>query len=111
LFLKAALIRGIAVQIPIKFRSPVVNSRAGYPSFPAAGMLMPKTSVHEDHFPESRKNNVRMARQILAMQAESVAQAMDQTAEDEFRIGIFASYTPHVGASLVQTELVHRGLS
>lgn len=72
---------------------------------------MPKTAVHEDHFPESRKNNVRTARQILAMQAESVAQAMDQTAEDEFWIGIFASDTPHVGAPLVRAELVHGGLS
>jgi len=65
----------IPLLIAGEFRLPVFQSRAGQSPIKATiiGMLVPKATVHENRFSSSDKNQVRLARQVLAVEAEPVS--------------------------------------
>lgn len=61
---------------------------------------MPEAAVHEDDPPLSRKDEVGRAGQVEAMQAEELAQAVDQTADGELGAGVLAANAGHAFGAL-----------
>jgi hypothetical protein len=67
----------------------------------ALTVKMPEASMDEDTDAMSRKNDVRIARQITPMEAEAVAHGVEQAANDKFRLGILAANAGHQAAALL----------
>ena len=56
---------------------------------------MPKTSMYKYTGPQLGHYNVRLAREVLAVQAKTVAQGMKETTKRELRLCIFAGDRSH----------------
>jgi hypothetical protein len=74
-------------------------------------MLVPEAAMNKYHFPAARKNDIGFSRKIFAMQAEPVTEAVNQAAECNLWIRVFAGDTPHVGASVFCRKLICHCLS
>ena len=61
---------GIALNIPVEFGEPVVLIGLWAAEYFAGRirMLVPETAVNENHFPPRRKDKIRFARQISAVE-------------------------------------------
>jgi hypothetical protein len=62
-------------------------------------MLMPETSVHEDHFLLCWENDVRVARQTFAMETIAITQTKEKAPNLKFRRHVLASDATHVLAA------------
>jgi hypothetical protein len=45
-------------------------------------MPMPEAAMNEENLPESRKNDVRRARQVASVQSETKSEGMYRSADD-----------------------------
>ena len=70
-------------------------------------MSVPETSVHEHHLMPSWKDKVGLSGKIFAVQAEPVTKTVNQAAERELWIRVFAAYAPHVGTAPLLRNLIH----
>jgi hypothetical protein len=70
-------------------------------------MLVPETSVNEDHSAKSWKDQVRFSRKIFAMKTESVPKAMRETSNDQLGLHSFAPDSAHVCAPALGCDFVH----
>jgi len=70
-------------------------------------MLMPKAAVYKDRFASAREHNIRFAREILAVQPESVALSMQKRPQQHFRLCVFTADPAHVLAAPMRVEFVH----
>lgn len=61
---------------------------------------MPEAPMHKYGDAMSRKDNVRRARQVTAMEAKPITQAVKRTANRDFRHGVPLAYAGHHGTSL-----------
>ena len=61
---------------------------------------MPETSMHEDYPPKSWENQIRRARQVVAMKAKAEPKPMNQTAHPHFGGGVPALDARHASTSL-----------
>jgi hypothetical protein len=71
-------------------------------------MSVPKTPVNEYDFAFPRKDHVGAAWQS-AVQSIPVAHAVDQTTDEQFRLGILAAHPAHTLASFGGRHGVHAG--
>lgn len=85
--------------MPIGFRTARIEAFA-------LRMLVPKTTVHEDYFRARREYQVRLSRQLLAVQPVAVTSAMQKPAHDQFRRRILAADTAHVFATCRRPEAI-----
>ena len=67
---------------------------------------MPETAVDQDHLPPAGKDQVGRAGQIAAMQAEAVAEGVDQTADGQLGAGVLAANARHAFGALDGVERV-----
>jgi hypothetical protein len=58
-------------------------------------MAVPKTAVNEDHFAETRENKIGYARKIFAVQPVSIAEAINQFPNNQFRLCVLGFNSPH----------------
>ena len=88
---------GVARGVAIQFRQPVFLVRLGPPRDLAAwvAMLVPETSVNENHLAPSRKHEIGFAGQVAAMQTEPVAHRMQETAHGHFGLHAFRPDAGH----------------
>ena len=71
-------------------------------------MLVPEAPVDEDHGAVLRQHQVRCARQIAAMEAESVPEPVDEASDCDFGERVRCLHAGHDGAALVGREpIVH----
>jgi len=66
-------------RIPLKLGGPVASSRRWH-STPSATVQVPETAVDIDDLPQSREDKIGGAGKRANVQAEAVAQRMNQTA-------------------------------
>ena len=85
--------------ITLKFWQPVVFVGLRDPGIGAIGTVvqMPKTTVNENDFAARPEYEVRFARQITRVEPVTVAEGMNEAANDEFRLGILGPDSGHVG--------------
>ena len=67
----------------------------------AVPVQVPKSAVHENAGAVLRKDDVRRARQIGPVEAEAIAQGVEQAADHKFRLGILAANAGHQAAALL----------
>lgn len=72
-------------------------------------MLVPEASMHKDCLLAGGKDYIGTAGEILAMQPEAIPEPMRERTNNQLRLGIFASDTPHVLAAALFAYLVHVG--
>jgi hypothetical protein len=63
-------------------------------------MDMPKAAVNKDCFTLGTENEVRLAGQFLGVQPITVAQAINDLANNQLRRCVLAPYPPHILRSL-----------
>jgi hypothetical protein len=59
----------VSALVAIEFGLPIIGMRLWQAAAALAAMLMPEAAVHKNHFAETRKDQVRAARQRSNMQA------------------------------------------
>lgn len=96
--LKLLLIISIACNIAAQLRSPIILPRARDPAVTAC-VQMPKTAMHKNHLAAAGKHQIRLARQIFAVQAATVAQLVREFANNHLRLHVFAADPPHILAA------------
>jgi hypothetical protein len=89
-----------------EFGIPEVLSRLRSKRQSASRVSVPETPVHEDCFSARPENNVRLARQFFSMEPISVAEAMQEPTDDEFRLRVLASHPRHKGASFLRRQRI-----
>jgi hypothetical protein len=62
-------------------------------------MLVPEAPVNKYHFPEGRKNQIGFSRKIFAMEAEPVAEPVNQAAKCKLWARVLAADARHVGTA------------
>jgi hypothetical protein len=70
-------------------------------------VLVPEAPVDEDDRPVFREDDIRVAGQVFAMQAEAIPQPVQQAPDDEFRLRVPAADTRHVPASSIGRAAIH----
>ena len=63
-------------------------------------MPMPKTSVHENRLPPTRKDEVGRTGKALVVKPVPKAEAMDHSANDHFGLGVAVTDHRHASAAL-----------
>ena len=58
-------------------------------------MAMPEASMHKDDLTLATKNKVWATWKPPIVQAVAIAQAMRETTDDHFRLGVLAAHSPH----------------
>lgn len=98
----------VALYIALELWCPVRTIRFWQPAFTARAVLVPKTTVDENHLAAAWKNQVRFARKVFDVQPVSESQAVDELAHDHFRRSIFAADAPHVFTAVHAAPALHR---
>ena len=71
-------------------------------------MPMPETAVDEDDLAPTGEDQVGRAGQVAAMQAEAVAEGVDQATDGELGAGVLAADAGHAFGALGGGEAVHQ---
>ena len=90
----------VSLPIPLELWQPVVGSALRLPCQAAANVLMPEAAMNEDDLSQPGKDQIGSARQITAVQAEPVSQAMSRPPDRELRLRVRLCDAPHLGATL-----------
>lgn len=70
-------------------------------------MTVPKTSVNEHNKTISRQNDIRMARQVFAMQSETRTKPLKNRTHKPFRLSVGAAYLRHVPTASFFRQGIH----
>nr|WP_301101299.1 hypothetical protein [Propionivibrio sp.] len=89
----------VSLNIPPEFFTPVndVCLRFSTPSF--AVMPMKKAPVNENYRSITRQDNVRLSRQVFAVETEAESKKMQQGTNSPFWASVFRLYRPHDATS------------
>jgi len=87
----------VPLDVAGELRVPVVlpRSRQGGGAATWVGMLVPEAAMHEDYLTAPGKGEIRPPRQILAVQAESIAEPMREAPDLDLRLGVRAADRNH----------------
>jgi hypothetical protein len=72
-------------------------------------MLMPKTSMHENHSTMLLKDDVGTAGQSPVVQPKAEPESVQKSTSNYLRLSIFAADRPHVAASLSEGKIIGHG--
>lgn len=73
-------------------------------------MHVPETAAYFDDLPVPGKDNIRCPGQRFDMEAESVAESMDDPPNDQFRRRVLRADGAHDGRAFIGTEPVGHGV-
>src|SRR5215472_3028894 len=73
----------ISCLIPLELRPPIFRPGLRHLRAEPAVMLMPETAMDEDDLATRREHNVRVARQVGAVQAIAIAERVQDSAHDK----------------------------
>jgi hypothetical protein len=69
-------------------------------------MLVPKASMYKNHFSARGEHNVGLSGKVFAMQAEAVAETVNQAAERNLWARVFTANALHVSAAAFWRKFV-----
>ena len=70
-------------------------------------MSMPEAAIDKNGFSSRRKYDVRLARQVASIKAESISQRVEQTSHYQFRCGVLSTNPGHQGAAALRGSVVY----
>ena len=74
-------------------------------------MLMPETTMHEYHFIQRWKDNIRVPGQTSTMEPIAIAETKEKAPNLKFRRHVLASNSPHVLTAAIWRDGIDHGLS
>lgn len=98
---------GVTRDIAVEFGVPVVGVGSRTIRVVTAGMLMPKAAMNKDHFASAGENNIRLAGQVLSVQAVTKAPSMEQSPNRHLNACITRLNCPHDLAAFGGVEAIH----
>jgi hypothetical protein len=88
-------VRGVPEFVATELVSPKRGaSGGGGATFPAC-VAVPKAAVNEDDFSEGGKDNVGGAGKVATVEAEAVAERVDESTDEHFGFRVLAANRPH----------------
>lgn len=103
-------VSGVAPDVPLQLRHPIAAVRLR-PSVPSpASMLVPETSMNENHRFVLGQHKIRGSRKVAPMEPKPVAKSMDESPDLDLRRGVGRLYLRHHGAALGPGELLGQNL-
>ncbi len=99
-------IPAIAPSIRQKLLPPKLRIRSGRRRLSAAGVAVPKATMHENHLPPGGEHQVRAARK-RTVQAKAIAQRVQEASDREFRARILRADPRHPGTRACSQILIH----
>jgi hypothetical protein len=100
------LISAVACNISLQFALPPFRSRLWQAGISAALVPVPEAAVHENHSVVLWHDYVWVAWQILPVQAETIAHAVEHRANKFFRSGVFAPDPAHIPRSMFSCKFI-----
>ena len=93
----------VPAAVAFEFGAPELLPRFGHARLFAVrvGMPVPEAAVDEDDFPAAGKDEIRLARQVLAVQPEAVAHAVDEAADQQLDLAVLGADAAHQLAALL----------
>ena len=88
-------------------RTPVFRVRLRLHPAITAIVTMPETAVDKNHLTQARKNEVRLAWQVLSMKPKTVTKCMSNLAYDHLSFGVLAPDFCHAPAPLFRTKIIN----
>lgn len=85
----------IPFDIPRQLGMPIAGIARRSSRAARAIVLMPETSMHENHRSPGRKHEVRAAGQVAPMQAKAITEPMRQSTHHHLRTGVFPPHLAH----------------
>lgn len=85
----------VPLDVPCKFRSPVIGITRWDASILAACMLVPEATVNHDDCLVLGKDDVRLSRQVLSVKPEPESERMKGAPHKEFWLGILVLDAAH----------------
>lgn len=96
----------VTVHIALKLRRPVLLVSLWTYSLNAPWMLMPEAPMNKDNRVVLRKDYIRTARKIPAVNPKAKPQAVQNGSKYHFRLGVSRADAAHVPASSLGCQLV-----
>ena len=96
----------VAFDVLGELRTPIRPIGCWLPPTSRTRVLVPEAPVDEDHGAALRQHQVWRARQIAAMEAESVPQPVDEASDGNFGARVRRLHARHDGAALIGREAV-----
>ena len=69
-------------------------------------MLVPKATMDKDHLTPAREYHIRIARQILSMEAKPEAERMSESSDSHLWLHALALDRSHVGTALLRSDTI-----
>lgn len=98
--------RSVSVNISLEFGQPIIEPGLRKLTLWTA-VPVPETSVHEDRLAMTRQDDVGTARKIFTMQAEAIAQPVQNLPDDKLRLGVLLFNGLHDPSALLRRASVH----
>jgi hypothetical protein len=98
----------VAGGVAFEFFSPPSRPCLGNPGVFALTVKMPEASMNEDTDAISRKNDVRISRQIAAVKSEAISHRVQQTSDCELGLCVLSPNTRHQLASLLGAKKIQK---
>lgn len=99
----------VASDVPFDLAPPELGVALRNRCSAASAMPVPKTSIHTNHPPESRKDYVRFAREVADMKPKTIPKTVEQTSDRHFYTGIGSLDVRHDVAALFGVKTIcHR---
>lgn len=93
--------------VAFKFGPPEVQFRLRPASIVAPWVAVPKTTMHENHLPTPRKNQIRLSGQSCVVQPITIPQRVNQPTNEHFRFRVGRPDSRHSLASFFPRQGVH----
>jgi hypothetical protein len=90
-------VQPITLDVTREFGTPVFGPRSRDAPLSAVGMLMPETTVDENHPLPTSEREIRFTRECLVVKPISISKFRHDSADHQFRLSVFVMNLPHVG--------------
>ena len=89
----------VALSVATELGFPILKIRSRSVGQLAARMLMPETSVYEEHLPAPRENQVGAPRQVVSVKAVPIAHGVHKAPHRKLGLHALAADRTHIGAT------------
>jgi hypothetical protein len=107
-FAELLFVGSIASSVTFNFLFPKCAVGLRHAEFRAMFMAVPEASMDEDTDAMSRKNDVRISRQIAAVKSEAISHRVQQTSDCELGLCVLSPNTRHQLASLLGAKKIQK---
>jgi hypothetical protein len=99
----------IALPIPADLCFPIARTARGLSSPSQAIVPMPKAAMDKENCSKSWQNNIRLARELGAVDPKPITERVQRSADNHLRCSVFSSNCSHAHSPLYRCQVIHLG--